>query len=576
MKKKKQTTALKAVALLLISTLAACQQEEPGTALDKTPLTMGSINISTEGATTRTTAEDFFKDRDKLYIDIDGILQPFQTQWNGTAFGPIDPAIYLEDVWNPANGQTQTLTAEFGSDDIHYYQTTEEDLHLADYLRGDLTVDPATHTLTCATMTHQHTLFIISIAKGEGWATDEAFRAHFATGTYYIHTTNGLRVLPYDVIAMNKAILFIAILPPDLIPSSTGDDIFTLTVPGTNGHTRTLRLAEPIAPTAGQSIIITATYHNKGTFTGITATLEEWKDITHSGELPALTEAELARRAEAERFLAWATGTGAGSWEEEDFTLQCDINLQGVDFEPIGSVSVGPFNKTFDGRGHTISGLVINKPADNAIGLFGFINTISTIRNLTVVGNVTGQNAVGGITGLNDGTITGCTFRGTVTASGDDVGGIAAFNNGLIAGCRVTHSTLTSSSRTGGIAGYNNTNASGIIACLADDVTLETTFAGQVHLGGIAGYNMAPLTACVSASITLTAPNVTDPTDIYAGDIAGYNDNTTPTACIPLGDGGATLTDAQILEMNTAIGNLCDFHWQANPASPVGAYPTPN
>ena len=70
-------------------------------------------------------------------------------------------------------------------------------------------------------------------------------------------------------------------------------------------------------------------------------------------------------------------------------------------FNPIGDYS-NKFSGTFDGLGHTISDLYINRPAQNYIGLFGYINNSATIKNIGLENlNITGQNYVGGLVVLD-------------------------------------------------------------------------------------------------------------------------------------------------------------------------------
>mgnify|MGYP005774674709 FL=1 len=83
-------------------------------------------------------------------------------------------------------------------------------------------------------------------------------------------------------------------------------------------------------------------------------------------------------------------------------TLTNDIDLTGVEWMPIGNEDI-PFYGTFDGAGHTISGLHIDKQEGVCCGLFGAC--VGTIENLTVTGSITcvegdDHSAVGGIAGL--------------------------------------------------------------------------------------------------------------------------------------------------------------------------------
>ena len=140
-----------------------------------------------------------------------------------------------------------------------------------------------------------------------------------------------------------------------------------------------------------------------------------------------------------------------GSTHEGDvITLTADIVLtfdNDAYWTPIGTFST-PFEGTFDGGGHTISGISIDYGSKAELaGLFGYVGTGGVVRNVTVSGTIQycGNTApvsaihkhgrAGGIVGYNTGTVTGCYNMGTVLRSGADVstiyiGGIAGENDG--------------------------------------------------------------------------------------------------------------------------------------------------
>ena len=92
-------------------------------------------------------------------------------------------------------------------------------------------------------------------------------------------------------------------------------------------------------------------------------------------------------------------------------------------FEPIGTSS-NPFRGTFDGGGNDISGIDLDMSGDNNVGLFGYISSTATIKNLIVINSsITGGNNVGGICGYNAGTILNCQYGGSVGGS-QYVGGV--------------------------------------------------------------------------------------------------------------------------------------------------------
>ena len=104
--------------------------------------------------------------------------------------------------------------------------------------------------------------------------------------------------------------------------------------------------------------------------------------------------------------------------------LTADISLRGVDFEPIAS-----FSGTFNGGGHTISGLTLTKSLSPA-GLFLTLERGAFVHALKVEGQVAPggtKEFVGGIAGRSYGTIEECSFFGVVKGE-SAVGGIVGRN----------------------------------------------------------------------------------------------------------------------------------------------------
>ena len=201
--------------------------------------------------------------------------------------------------------------------------------------------------------------------------------------------------------------------------------------------------------------------------------------------------------------------------------LTADISLRGVDFEPIAS-----FSGTFNGGGHTISGLTLTDSLSPA-GLFLTLERGAFVHALKVEGQVAPggtKEAVGGIVGRNYGTLEECSFFGVV--KGDSaVGGIAGRNEagGLVANCTVSGS-VSANRYTGGIAGYNlgtlracinsaSVNTANVDPTLSlDDLSIDPASSltdlvsvGAVEsrnatsdTGGIAGYSSGSLLSCIN------------------------------------------------------------------------------
>lgn len=219
-------------------------------------------------------------------------------------------------------------------------------------------------------------------------------------------------------------------------------------------------------------------------------------------------------------------GKGTYNLSGVSFYLANDIALTGA-WTPVGngvSAVKDFFAGTFDGCGHTISGLNVQGSTVNQ-GLFAAINK-ATIRNLNVSGTVScgTKNYVGGIVGkVQDGTIENCSFSGSVT--GGYTGGIA-----------------------GGIAGGLNSNNVTISGCVnAADVTGTTA-------GGIFGYwkNTAAIRDCYNTgSVTGSAK---------AGGIVGQLSSGTIENCYSIGDiGGKASQKGGIFAFSSATVKNCYY-----------------
>lgn len=176
---------------------------------------------------------------------------------------------------------------------------------------------------------------------------------------------------------------------------------------------------------------------------------------------------------------------GNGTYAHAGVTLYLagDIALTGT-WAPVGSTAtyVGDFFAgTFDGCGHTISGLNVQGSTVNQ-GLFAAINK-ATIRNLNVSGTVScgTKNYVGGIVGkVQAGTIENCSFSGSVT--GGYTGGIAGGLNGnnvTISGC--ANLAAVTGTTAGGILGYWKNTAA------IRDCYNTGSVTGSAKAGGIVG-----------------------------------------------------------------------------------------
>jgi filamentous hemagglutinin family protein len=185
-------------------------------------------------------------------------------------------------------------------------------------------------------------------------------------------------------------------------------------------------------------------------------------------------------------------------------------------FNPIGD-DVNPFTGIFDGLGHNITGLTINR-SSMYLGLFG-CSSGTTISNVGLVGaSITGTDIhgnVGGLIGYNDqGTVINCNIAGMVNG-GLYVGGLAGFNDtGTITNSYNT-ATVIGKGSVGGLIGENT--GSLINAYNTGSVT-GSNDAGSV--GGLVGYS--GVTGSITNSYS-TGPVVGTGSGNYVGGLVGIN-----------------------------------------------------
>ncbi|MCD8119222.1 MAG: carbohydrate-binding domain-containing protein, partial [Lachnospiraceae bacterium] len=153
---------------------------------------------------------------------------------------------------------------------------------------------------------------------------------------------------------------------------------------------------------------------------------------------------------------------------DADAVLIADIDLSvttathtSTEWTPIGNTSAfRNYSGTFDGLGHTVSGLYINNSSAAMLGMFGYLAPGGTVQNLAVEGSVTGYDMVGSIVGLNHGTVTNCYANCTV--SGEKVaGGVVGYNAATLINCYSIGTVSSNASDHGGVTGRNET--SGIV-----------------------------------------------------------------------------------------------------------------
>ena len=245
-----------------------------------------------------------------------------------------------------------------------------------------------------------------------------------------------------------------------------------------------------------------------------------------------------------------ATNSKTNQYSGKYFRLENDLNMNGVEIGTIG-VNGNPFNGTFDGNGHAIRNITISLPEAVNSGLFGFISTNSTVKNIILDGaSISGKYSVGALVGYaNSGaTIKNCLIvNASVTGSSYAEAGIIVGhpNSGsTISGnyyydCSVTIDSKTSTTNIGTKYG----DITGTILATVAAVSLPDAWvafdANQFVVGGLyyngtvyydasAGYTIGPATwAALQTALDNASTNADNPTVLtLAADITASSSDT--------------------------------------------------
>ena len=279
-------------------------------------------------------------------------------------------------------------------------------------------------------------------------------------------------------------------------------------------------------------------YTVKVNTTGLTlegCTIGDWAD--GGGESGAAEDLDYIYDSNTKTYTVY-NANGLLAWNEAaqkdrsiNCTLTADINLTGKDWTPIGTDYDNSYKGTFDGGGHTITGLTFTTN-DQYAGLFGCLGKAGTVKNVVMedVQITSNRSSVfaGGVAGFSDGTIENCSVSGSVSGTVYVGGVVGAQWEGSITGCSSSATvkgmvgvggvvgqtnggaTLTACYATGNVTleidprmniaggslvGFNGGN--GVRACYATgNVTSTGSSTGNVHIGGFLGDNYCTVTAC--------------------------------------------------------------------------------
>ena len=321
--------------------------------------------------------------------------------------------------------------------------------------------------------------------------------------------------------------------------STEGDnpDIITPYDKGSNTYTA---IVAPQSVAAGTTFIV-CTFTNGKTFVYKMKNATVWQaggEYTYTVSLAAAKDLGYTIESNGSYTVTSADGLMNvaklvnGGKTDINITLDTDIDLTGKDWTPIGTDYDNSYKGTFDGGGHTITGLTFTTN-DEYAGLFGYLNRAGTVKNVVMEGVQITSNqiyggSIGGVAGYSDGTIENCSVSGSVSGTVYVGGVVGAQWNGSITGCS-SSATVKGTVYVGGVAGQTNGGAT-LTACYATgNVIIEIAPKNNISGGGLVGMNGGKgVRACYATGNVTSTGSSTGNVHIFG--LLGDN-YTTVTAC---------------------------------------------
>ena len=503
----KRTTIHISATLALLLALAACTQDEAGflpEGAEGTPIVFTATGLNpavTATAGTRAPVDGNWEGVQSVAVRMDGTVKaydvtPITADNTGATLTSDDPHYWTNHnnitatAWWPYTaGETTPPAVKVAADQSARKNFEGSDLIVAE----EQTVSYGNPTLRFTHRTARVTVVLTNYT--EGMASVKL------TG---LSTENGnpAQIIPYD----KGNDTYTALVAPQSVATGTA----FITCAFTNGKVFVYKMKEATDWQAGEEYTYTVSL--AAAYPGYTDDGNGNYTVTSAEGLKNI--AELVN----------------GGKTDINITLDKNIDLTGKEWTPIGTSS-SSYTGTFDGGGHTITGLTVTG-SDQYAGLFGYLGSGGKVQNVVLEGvQITSDNSsgyAGGVAGNSfGGTIENCSVSGSVSGS-FSVGGVVGSQwGGSITGCN-TSATVKGVIFAGGIAGETNSGAS-LTGCYATgDVTVENDGTNNSHAGGVVGYNGGgTLTACYATGSVTGSGSGT----IYAGGVTGTNDFGTLTAC---------------------------------------------
>ena len=505
----KRTIIHTSAAIALLLGIAACTQDEAGflpEGAEGTPIVFTATGLNpaaTAIANTRSTVDGNWTGVQSVAVLMDGTVKTYNV--TPSTADPTSATLTSTDPYYWTNHNNITVTAWWPytagettppAVKVKANQSTQKDFEGSDLIVADgQTVTYGSPTLRFTHRTARVTIVLTDYTEG--------LASVRLTG---LSTENGN--------------------PDKITPYGKGSNTYTAIV-------------APQSVAAGTTFI-TCTFTNGKTFVYKMKNATDWQaggEYTYTVSLAAAKDLGYTIESNGSYTVTSADGLMHiaelvnGGKSDINITLDTDIDLTGKDWTPIGTDYDNSYKGTFDGGGHTITGLTFTTN-DEYAGLFGWLNRAGTVKNVVMEGVQITSNqiyggSIGGVVGYSWGTIENCSVSGSVSGTVYVGGVVGAQIGGSITGCS-SSATVKGTVDVGGVAGQTNSSAT-LTACYATgNVTIEINPAKNIAGGSLVGMNAgSSLLACyATGNVTSTGSSTGK---VHIGGFLG-NNYTTVTA----------------------------------------------
>ena len=534
-------------ALALLFALAACTQDEAGflsEGAEGTPIVFTATGLNpaaTATAGTRAPVDGNWEGVQSVAVLMDGTVKAYDVTPTNATLTSTDPHYWTnhKDItvtawWPYTAGETSPPAVK-----VKANQSARKDFEGSDLI----VADGQTVTYGSPTLRFTHRTARVTIVL-----------------TDYTEESMGVQLTGLSTEGGN---------PAEIIPYDKGSNTYTA-------------LVAPQSVAAGTAFI-TCTFTNGKTFVYKMKNATDWQaggEYTYTVSLAAAKDLGYTIESNGSYTVYNADGLMNiaklvnGGKSDINITLTADIDLTGKDWTPIGTDYDNSYKGTFDGGGHTITGLTFTTN-DEYAGLFGWLNRAGTVKNVVMEGVQITSNqiyggSIGGVVGSGWGTIENCSVSGSVSGT-VYVGGVVGVQiGGSITGCS-SSATVKGTVDVGGVAGQTNSSAT-LTACYATgNVIIEMDTKKNIAGGSLVGMNAgSSLLACyATGNVTSTGSSTgymhiggflgNNYTTVTAGywknnheQGIGYNRESTGATKV---DGSVVTWQKAVDAMNTALQN---------------------